>query len=111
MWCPKGENPKFKRSSSFQVRFSINVLVGLIDDMLIGPVILPRTLTGESFLILLTNDLPELLEDVPLALRQTMYLQMRMNVRSLLNENYQNQWIGRQGPVGWPARSPAITPP
>lgn len=116
-WCPKGANPKLKRASTFQIRFSINVWAGLIGDILIGPVILPRTLTGERFLSLLANELPELLEDVPLAYRRRMYLQMdgcpahySRNVRSFLNENYRNQWIGRQGPIGWPARSPDMTP-
>lgn len=32
------------------------------------------------------------------------------NVRSVLNENYANKWIDREGPVGWPARSPDLTP-
>jgi hypothetical protein len=118
-WCPKGENPRLKRSSTFQVRYSINVWAGLIDDMLIGPVILPATLTGESFLRLLRDELPQLLQVVPLYLRvrNRMYLQMdgcpahnARNVQSFLNENYQNRWIGRQGPVAWPARSPDMTP-
>lgn len=46
-----------------------------------------------------------------------MYLQMDgcpahygRNVRSFLNENYANRWIGRERPVGWPARSPDLTP-
>lgn len=114
MWCRAGENPKLKRSSTFQVRFTVNVWAGLIDNMLIGPVI---TLTGERFLSLLANDLSNLLEDVPLALRRRMYLQMdgcpahyARNVRSFLNENYSGKWIGREGPVGWPARSPDLTP-
>lgn len=31
-------------------------------------------------------------------------------VRLFLNENYSRRWIGRRGPVGWPARSPDLTP-
>lgn len=111
------ENPHLKRASTFQVQFSVNVWAALIDDTLIGPVILPATLNAESFLNLLRDDLPLLLEDVPLATRQQMYLQMDgcpahygRNVRSFLNENYANRWIGRDGPVGWPARSPDLTP-
>lgn len=48
-WCPKGENPKLKRASTYQVKFSLNVWAALIDNILIGPIILPRTLTGERF--------------------------------------------------------------
>lgn len=113
------ENPHLKRASSFQVQFSINVGAALIDDVLIGPVILPTTLTSESFLTLLRDELPILLEEVSLATRRRgcMYLQMDgcpahygRNVRSFLNENYANRWIGRERPVGWPARSPDLTP-
>lgn len=112
------ENPRLKRASTFQVKFSINVWAALIDDILIGPVILPRTLNAERFLELLQN-LPMLMEDVPLATRRRgrMYLQMDgcpahygREVRRFLNENYPNRWIGRGGPVGWPARSPDLTP-
>lgn len=30
-------------------------------------------------------------------------------VRQHLNEAYPNKWIGRGGPVSWPARSPDLT--
>lgn len=32
------------------------------------------------------------------------------SVRNWLNENYPNKWIGRGGPLPWPARSPDLTP-
>ena len=32
------------------------------------------------------------------------------NVRTYLNENMQNKWIGRRGPVEYPPRSPDLTP-
>lgn len=31
-------------------------------------------------------------------------------VREYLNEAYPDHWIGRQGPVAWPPRSPDMTP-
>lgn len=113
------ENPHLNRASTFQVQFSINVWAALIDDVLIVPVILPTTLNSERFLSLIRDELPFLLEEVPLATRrrERMFLQMDgcpahygRNVRSFLNENYANRWIGREGPVGWPARSPDLTP-
>lgn len=33
-----------------------------------------------------------------------------MDVRNYLNEKYPNRWIGRGGPIAWPARSPDLTP-
>lgn len=116
-WCPKGQNPKLKKPSTYQVRFSVNVWAGLIDDVLVGPIILPRVLTGNRFLELLSDELPILMEELPLATRRVMYLQLdgcpahyTRAVRDFLNANYANRWIGRQGPVGWPPRSPDMTP-
>lgn len=31
-------------------------------------------------------------------------------LREYLNSEYGNRWIGRGGPVAWPARSPDLTP-
>ena len=31
-------------------------------------------------------------------------------VKDFLNQNYPNRWIGRQGPITWPPRSPDLTP-
>lgn len=115
------DNPHLVRQSNFQDQFVINVWAGLIDDKLIGPVILPQTLNADTFLHLLREVLPELLadamEDVPIAIRRNTFLQMdgcpahwARIVRNFLNENYPNRWIGRDGPVGWPARSPDMTP-
>lgn len=32
-----------------------------------------------------------------------------ISVRNFLNENYNGRWIGRGGPVNWPACSPDLT--
>jgi len=32
------------------------------------------------------------------------------DVRNWLDSNFSNKWIGRGGPVEWPARSPDLTP-
>jgi capsid portal protein len=44
----------------------------MIDDMLIGPVILDDHVTGNNYLNFLQNGLPKQLEDVPLAKRIAM---------------------------------------
>ena len=33
-----------------------------------------------------------------------------VNVKEYLNEQFRQRWIGRGGPVPWPARSPDLTP-
>ena len=47
----------------------------MIDDMLIGPVILDDRMTGQNYVDFLQNELPKQLEDVPLATRIAMYFQ------------------------------------
>ena len=32
----------------------------------------------------------------------------RRNVRDFLNAHYPNRWIGRDGPIAWPPRSPDL---
>ena len=54
----------------------------------------------------LRNELPGLLEDIPLMIRSQMYFQhdgapphYTRHVRDYLNESFPNRWLGRGGPV------------
>jgi len=69
------ENLHSRVETNFQCRFSINVWCGIIDDMLIGPVILDDRMTTQNYLDFLQNDLPKQLDDVPLATRIAMHFQ------------------------------------
>jgi len=60
------ENPHATVESNFQLRFSVNVWCAVLDDQLIGLLILEGRLTGEAYLRFLQEELPRLLEDVPL---------------------------------------------
>lgn len=110
------ENPHVMWPTTFQHQFSINVWAGIIDDLIIGPYILPNRLNQEIFLNFLQEIFPTLLEDVPLATRLNMWLQLdgapahfARPVRQFLNTHYP-QWIGRGGTIAWPPRSPDLTP-
>ena len=48
----------------------MNVWCGIINDMLIGPVIVEDRMTGDNYLHFLQHELPEQLEDVPLDIRR-----------------------------------------
>ncbi|KAJ8950562.1 hypothetical protein NQ318_015695 [Aromia moschata] len=115
VWCD--ENPHAYRNFRDQRNFSVNVWCGIVGDVLIGPHILPDRLTGNGYLNFLQHVLPNLLEEVPLGiLRQMWYLHdgapqhFARQVRDFLNVEYPNRWIGRNGPIHWPARSPDLTP-
>jgi hypothetical protein len=111
------ENPHSIFQSRHQIRFSVNVWAGILGDRLIGPFVLPNRLNGEDYYNFLVNDLPGLLEDVPLIERQSIWFMQDgapphylHNVRQHLNELYGEKWIGRGGPVPWPPRSPDLNP-
>jgi Helix-turn-helix domain (DUF4817) len=115
LWCD--ENPHATFIRAHQRRFSVNVWAGIVGEYVIGPYILPNRLNGENYFIFLNNVLPELLDDLPLNIRRRLWLQhdgapahTTREVIALLNRGYPNKWIGRGGPVAWPARSPDLTP-
>ena len=58
------ENPYGSVETNFQRRFSINVCCGVLDDMLICPVILDDRMTEKNYQDFLQNELPKQLEDV-----------------------------------------------
>ena len=78
---------------------------------------MPSPLTGQRNTMFLSDTLPLLLDDVPLGVRRRMWFQHdgtpahnAVNARRHLNEVFGNRWIGRNGPVAGPARSPDLTP-
>lgn len=111
------ENPHGFREHSFQRQFSINVWAGIVNGQLIGPYIMPNRLNGEEYLHFLNNVLFQLVEDVPLDIRANMWYlhdgapcHNARVVRNWLDAHFPGQWIGRNGPVAWPARSPDLNP-
>lgn len=110
-------NPHLIREDHHQVRFSLNVWAGIVNDRLIGPVFIEGHLTGSSYLEMLRTVISELLEEVPLSMIHDMYYQhdgcpahYANAVRAYLNNEFGDRWIGRGGPVAWPPRSPDLTP-
>jgi len=66
------------------------------------------------YLSFLEDNLSDLLEDVPLNIRAGLIFQhdgapphYGRQVKSWLNTNFFNRWIGRNGPILWPPRSSA----
>ncbi|EZA56036.1 hypothetical protein X777_04039, partial [Ooceraea biroi] len=111
------ENPHAIHEQHFQHEFRCNVWLGIIDDTLIGPYFLPPRLNTDTFLQFLNNDFYTLFEDVPLNIRRNSWFQLDgcpahygRGPRQWLNIHYPDRWIGRAGPVAWPARSPDLTP-
>uniref|UniRef100_V5GJV9 Transposable element Tc3 transposase n=1 Tax=Anoplophora glabripennis TaxID=217634 RepID=V5GJV9_ANOGL len=103
------ENPNAILEGRHQHQFSLNVWVGIVGDHLIGPFFLPPRLTGDVYRRFLEDELPVLLEDIPLPLRLQMYFMhdgapphFSLAAREYLNNIYPNRWIGRGGTQPWP---------
>lgn len=112
------ENPHWIREVNHQRPWSVNVWCGIIGDKLIGPYFIDGNLNGIKYRNILEEKLPRLLEDVSLEVRQNMWFQhdgcpahYSRGAREVLDRLYNNRWIGRKGPINWPARSPDLTSP
>lgn len=111
------ENPHLMREDRSQYQFKVNMWTGILNGQLIGPFELPENLNGATYLYFLQNNLPTLLEDVPLNIYREMWYQQdgcpahyARPVREYLNEEYPDRWIGRLGSILWPPRSPDLNP-
>jgi hypothetical protein len=68
-------NPPCGPYFTHAVAVSVNIWAGIMGDHLIGPFRFPQRLSGPTYLNFLNNDLPLLLEDVPLLTRRRMWFQ------------------------------------
>jgi hypothetical protein len=73
VWAELNPHPKIE--TNFQRRFIINLWCGVLHDQLIGPFVFPGRLTGAVYLQFLQEELQQLPEDVPLAVRYRMMFQ------------------------------------
>ena len=110
-------NPHATYIRGHQQRFAVNIWTGIVDNFLIGPYMLPQRLNAINYCVFLRDVLPELLENVPLVIRENMWFQhdgapahFSNRARNHLNRSFGARWIGRGGPVAWPPRSPDLTP-
>ncbi|GFX97103.1 DUF4817 domain-containing protein [Trichonephila clavipes] len=110
------ENTHAIRPHGAQRKCSINVWAGIVGDCLLGPYILPERLNGSVYITFLQEVLPEMLNDVPMTIRQRIRFQhdgapahFSIDVRAHLQAIFPGGWIGRGGLIAWPARSPDLS--
>ncbi|GFT07829.1 uncharacterized protein TNCV_1214221 [Trichonephila clavipes] len=111
------ENPHAIRRRAAQIRFSVNIWAGIMGDHLIGPYLFSCRLTGLNYLLFLQQVLPQLLKmNRFLHRRNRQCGSNTMEPLPILAETFVNLdvtfgqlWIGRGGPVRWPAWSPDLS--
>lgn len=111
-------NPHWLRQVEHQRPWTVNVWCGIIGNKLIGPHIIEGNLNGQMYRNFLENELPILLENLSLEVRRNMWFQhdgcpahYSVVAREILDRDFNGRWIGRAGPINWPARSPDLTAP
>jgi len=94
----------------------LTVFGGISSAGLLGPFFFDGTVNGDRYLQLLDNNVWPILQNRP-DINNTFWMQdgapahYDARVRAWLHQKFPNRWIGRRGPLEWPARSPDLTPP
>jgi len=102
-----------RMASRIGVWCMVNVWCGVLGNKLIGHFVFDNNLTGNTYVAFLRNELPGLLEDIPLTIKSQMYFQhdgapphYTRQVRDYLNEPFPNRWLGRGGAIMYCAWNP-----
>lgn len=105
-------NPYATRPRNFQRQLSVNVWAGNNRKCF-----MPSRLNSEYYREFLETNLNDFFDEVPLGIRGSTYFQQdgcpahsARIITDFLNERFEDRWIGRYGPIHWPARSPDFTP-
>ena len=108
-WASTNPHELIPRS---QYADGVMVWCGITPSGIIGPYFFEENVNGPSYL--------KMLEDYlwPRVKHKGMYFQQdgapahySLQVREWLDKKFPNRWIGRRGPIEWPARSPDLSPP
>lgn len=109
------ENPHMVWQRNFQRQFSTNVYCAVINDQLFY-YLYEENLTGQTYHRLLEEQLDEFISELPLIVRRNMYYvhdgapaHNAHEVVEWLNIRFPGKWLGRNGPIRWPPRSPDLT--
>uniref|UniRef100_A0A0K8TRS1 Putative transposase-like protein n=1 Tax=Tabanus bromius TaxID=304241 RepID=A0A0K8TRS1_TABBR len=110
------ENRHLSRVNSHQTRFSVSLWIGVIGNEMVGPFRLPTPLNSRNYLQFLQTEVSEYLDNISLERLRTLVYQhdgapahSGAVVRTWLNDNFSDRWIGRNGPIPWPPMSPDLT--
>lgn len=111
------DNPHFTINTKSQYYKKINVWCAISYDKVIGPYFFDTTVNQNSYLEMLQTFFWEEMENFNLEFRQNCIFQQdgcpahaSRVVCNWCNEKFGEKWIGRNGPILWPPRSPDISP-
>ena len=114
-YAPLNENPHWHQEIHFQHDQRVMVWAGILGERVLGPFFFESTVTGNAYLDKLRSEIIPAIEQVQ-PRSEIWFMQdgapahFATTVRQFLDEQFPEQWIGRSGPVEWPARSPDMNP-
>lgn len=120
-------NPHLFVEGESQWPEKINVWAGIFGDKIVGPLFIEGNINGENYLNMLQESVDPLITEIVenevdeqgILFHDENLVHFQQdgapphycgNVRRWLDEKFPNKWIGRRGPIEWPARSPDLTP-
>lgn len=115
-WAP--ENPHLGRESHTQYPQKINVWAGIFNDQIVGPFFIEDNLNGPLYLQLLQDAVvPRIVEIIeesgedldPIFQQDGAPPHYAVQVRTFLDQEFPDSWIGRRGPIEWAPRSPDLS--
>lgn len=112
------ENPHVHQERRPQVRFGLNVWVGVWENKTIGPYIYEETLNSDRYLHFLRTFLTDYVDNsISLNRLNTIWFQQdgapphnANRVGEYLSEMFPGKVISNNGDIRWPARSPDLSP-
>lgn len=109
------ENPHIVFTANTQYRNSLNVWAGMVNDCIVGPIVLDGTLTGERYLHLLQGEISDRINDLPLP-EELWFMHDGCPAHNYgpatayLRDAFPDHVIGTHETLAWPARSPDMNP-
>jgi hypothetical protein len=94
----------------------VNLWVGIVNEFLIGPYLLPWWLSAQIYHVFLKEKLPEMLEEILLSVRRNTWFQHDGAAAHFAHQAWEHLtttydcWTGQGEPMAWPPRSPDLTP-
>lgn len=110
-------NPHQNVARIFQGRFGFHVWVALRNNSVFAYHIYQGNLNANLYKRILEDNIIEQLDNMPLVESNRAFFQQdgapahnSHLIREVLNTNFGENWMGTNGPIRWPARSPDLTP-
>lgn len=110
------DNPHCIKKTHVQGRFSVAVWAGIVGDHVIGPHFIEGRVNAATYSHFLDHELDDLFDELPYALRLNLFFQQDCHpahtsslAKAVLHRKFPGRWIGKGGPIEWPARTPDMT--